>query len=192
MTQYNHPDLLFVRQQFYSLANWAAQEDAFVRSHHLVMEELTAHIGLLAILCCRFDGAGHFSFADSGDACAVFEVIDGSDGAPIDICAFSLPNPAKFGTALGVVSVLGEPNILNPASWVFGQFLQVRRHPLGWLKGGCRGVVILDHRSAPMRLAQALGPLLAEDEAHARDLKALLCSAPVDPKRILFPVATIR
>jgi hypothetical protein len=172
--------------EFYALADWRQDESEFAREHCLDLELVNAHAGGFFLLPCRFDDAGFFDFAEDGDTAAVFEVLDEDAAATIDLCAFSVADPTRFGTAMGSAAVLGETNVTNPASWAFGNVLPIHQRPLDWLRSGCRGVVILDHRRAPVIMSKALGPILATDEDHARVLRDMLCTPPVDPRNIVF------
>ena len=55
--------------------------------------------------------------------------------------------------------------------------LSVHRNALDWLRASRRGVVILDPKRARVAL-ECSGPLIAADQAHARELKALLRHEP--------------
>ena len=76
---------------------------------------------------------------------------------------------------------------LNAASWALGDFLPVHRSALRWLKAKCRGVVILDHEFGFVMLRRALGPLEAEDEAHAFTIDRLI-NPPPFAHEILVPL----
>lgn len=175
-----------VLARYYAVAGPAVEE---IKVYGLNIDEIIAHCGSIARMNCRFDGKGYFHIHDAGEPAIVFEVYDEDDSTTIDLCAFPIANPEIFSTAVGAAVVLGYARVINPATWAFEGMLAVHRTPLGWLKGGCQGVCILDHRVAPYALGEALGPLLAEDEAHARTLKRMLCRPPVNPANILFPIS---
>jgi hypothetical protein len=179
-------------QQFYELADWTPAAALFVKSNGFDLELINAHAGTIALLPCTLDGDGFFDFDSEGEVCCVFEVLDEDAATPIDLCAFQVAHPNCFGTAIGSAALLGLTNVTNPASWSFGKVMPVYRRPIDWLRADCEGVVILNHRTAPAFLSRKLGNLLAEDETHARDLKSLLCTPPVDPKSILFPKSAAR
>lgn len=135
------------------------------------------------------DGFHTFTFAhegvlEMGDPALVFEVM-GEDGETvIDLCAWSIEHPQRFGTALGAADMLGE-------YWLTGgsapeDVLRVHRTPLAWMKAGCDGVVILrrDYRAEPFSCWW--GRIAGEDEDHARELAKVLCRPPVDPEMICF------
>jgi len=172
--------------EFYALADWRQAEADFAKANRLDLNLINAHAGGIFLLPCRFDDAGFFDFAEDGETAAVFEVLDEDAATTIDLCAFSVVDQERFGTAMGSAAVLGETNVTNPARWAFGSVLPIHRRPLEWLQAGCQGVVILDHRHAPAVFCKALGRVLAADEAHARSLRELLCRPPVDPANIIF------
>jgi hypothetical protein len=165
---------------------------AYVKAQGIDPKMVEAHAGTASLFSCTFDSAGYFDFAEGGESCLVFEVLDEDAATTIDLCAFAVATPKRFGTAMGNAPVLGLTNITNPASWAFGTVMPIHRTPLGWLRDDCRGVVILDHQHAPAALGRALGKLLAEDEEHATELRPMLCSPPVDPRNIIFKKATAR
>jgi hypothetical protein len=187
--------LLPFLDQFHSQAltepAWSSRTLAFIRDEVLPMDEIEAHVGVFAAMSCTF-AYGFFEFNDDSEAAIVFEVLGDNDESTIDLCAFSLERSNVFGTAIGAATVLGGARVANPATWFAGP-LPIFRTPLNWLKAGGQGAVILNHRQAPVVLGQALGPILAEDVQHARDLKMMLCSPLVDPANILAPAGnTVR
>lgn len=160
---------------------------AYAKDHGFNMKLVEAFAGTLSVRPCSFDGTGFFDFDTQGEPCLVFEVLDEDNASTVDLAAFALADPTRFGTADGTVGVLGLTNVTNPATWSLGALLKVHRTPLSWLRDGCRGVVITDHQMAPEALSKALGPIAAEDRAHAQDLIELLCKPPVDPRSIVVP-----
>jgi hypothetical protein len=177
----------FILWEFHDLAIWDLAEADYARQHDLPLDEINSHAGSFGICNVTFDGCGQFDIDANGIAAVVTHVFGEDDETIIDLCAWSVDRPETFGTALGRAALLGAARVVNSASWALGQALQVHRQPFDWFKSGCQGVVILDHRWAGPVLAGALGPLLAEDAAHARDLKMMLCVPPIDPRNILYP-----
>lgn len=102
-----------------------------------------------------------------------------------DLVAFRPSNPGKVRRFDGRAVFLGEHNVSNPATYAFGLSLQIFRDPLGWLKTGGRGAVILDPARVWRRLLD-VPAIVAEDELHAKELaylrKPQLC-------RVLFEEA---
>lgn len=159
---------------------------AYANAQRIDLELAMAHAGALSLHSCTFDGGGYFDFDPNGELCLVLEVLDEDAATTIDLCALSVSDPTRFGTINGSAPVLGMTNVTNPASWAFGNLLPIHRNPLEWLRSGCCGVVILDYRGSREALGKALGPLLAADEDHARQLDELLCNPIVDPRNIVF------
>ncbi len=93
-------------------------------------------------------------------------------GELIDLVAWRDDRMDTIATRAGTASWLGaiEPQYLAPAP------VSVWRHPLGWLRAGCRGLVLLtrDPVEAWLTLADCRGGIIAEDEAHARELRRAL------------------
>lgn len=75
-------------------------------------------------------------------------------------------------TRVGAATWLGAipPQYLAPVP------VSVWRHPLGWLRVGCRGLVLLttDLAEVSRVLFECLGGLEAEDERHAAELRRTL------------------
>ena len=137
---------------------------------------------------CEFFEQDRFDFANDGEPAAVIQAI-GPDGCEVvDFVAWALSDPSVFGTACGRAAVLGVDQIQNPATYHAGQPLAVHRTPLAWLQAQCRGVVILNARTAPMHLVEALGPIAGDDVEHAREIAKLMHG--LGPRRnILAPEA---
>jgi hypothetical protein len=176
---------------FRELADWSPATADYVRRHQIPMRDFVGFAGNIAVLPATISG-GSFELATDGEASACFEVIGDDGETTVDLCAMSVADPARFGVAVGAATLLGECNVTNPGSWAFGRHLKVHRTPLTWLKAGGDGVAILDHMFAPVLLGQALGPIEAEDSAHALDLRNMLCRAPVNPKNIIFKTHPFR
>jgi hypothetical protein len=178
--------ILPVLHQYYQQADWTEVAAKYAAGNDLNLDEINAHAGVIASLPLKFQTNGLFDFG--GDTISiVVEIFADDDESTVDLCGWPVNRPHAFATAIGKGSVMGAVNIANPTSWAFGEYLEVHKTPLEWLKADCRGVCILDYRVAPYDLSQALGPILAQDERHAAELKWLLCKPPVDPKNILYP-----
>jgi hypothetical protein len=135
----------------------------------------------VAILRATHD-RGFFWLDEEGEESAIIGVTD-ENGEPLDMVAWPLADPELFSVAHGYAAVLGARNVINQASWAFGAMLRVWRSPLAWLKDECRGVVVLDYKSAGVILRHALGPMLCEDDVHCLDVDAA-----VNPQRFHFAV----
>jgi hypothetical protein len=137
--------------------------------------------GAVARVPCSFTGLGRPT-----EDCMLLPILDVDDETPIDVLAFSMREPAKFGTMLGLGGVLGANSVDNPASYAGGQPCRLLRTPLKWLHDGCVGcAVVLDPEIARPALSAAAGDLAAEDEDHARDL---VSSGAVHVDRLLVPL----
>ena len=144
----------------------------YVRQHGLDADTLATH-GPILVRPLRFFTGGRFELDDTGTLAAVLPVRDVDACTIRDYCAWPLGDPTKFAVALGIGDCLGADQIANPASFAFGQALPIYRLPLTWLKAGCRGIALLNHFTAWRWLNAALGPVEAEDPAHARELYKL-------------------
>lgn len=185
-------DLFRARKQLDARARWTQAEAAYVAEHGISTEAVNAFAGLLTITNCQFDGRGHFDFADDGGIpSAVIEVYGEDDATVIDLCVWPITRPCAFATMLEV-DALGLARVTNAATWALGDALHIYRTPLRWLQTGCKGLCILDHRYVSVWLREALGPIMAEDLDHARQLYSWL-NPPAFPKgRILVPRKTER
>jgi hypothetical protein len=188
-------ELLAMRAQHDARARWTRQADAYVKKHGIDMAAVNAFAGTLTIIDCVFFGNGYFRFADEADkqstSAVVIEVYGEDDASAVDLCGWSIDGPCAFATFLGA-DALGMARITNAATWSFGHVLQIHRTPLGWLKAGCSGCCILDHRHVSVWLREALGPIMAEDLDHARQLYSWLNPPPFLKSRILVPRKTER
>ncbi|MFG1190761.1 hypothetical protein [Xanthobacter flavus] len=165
----------------------------FLRANDLDPRALEPFAGTIGVAPCRFTPPPRrFRFDPDGAPAAFFEVLGIEDGemVAVDLVAFDVAHPTIFGTLEGCGVLLGADQIENPSSYLRGKPLLVHRVPLSWLRAGCRGLVVLDERSAGARLAGALGNLLAEDLAHARELHRLMGRA-FPTSRIRVPASSI-
>ena len=94
-------------------------------------------------------------------------------GEPVDLVAWTLKPRPRLASWLGN-SVLGADSL--DAVWRLAEqrTLPVWRSPLGWLRAHRDGVVIVDGAAAAVALCAAGGPFMAEDFAHAAELRRLL------------------
>jgi hypothetical protein len=130
----------------------------------------------LAVLAERvgFQPNGTYVPNALGEFACILPAFDG-DGLA-DVIAWA-PKSGRIASRLGIVSILGEEQAGRASG--ASKSLLVWRNPVGWLRAGRRGVVILDPEGAAVRLAGL--SIMAEDEAHARHLRAIL---KVPPPRI--------
>jgi hypothetical protein len=143
-------------------------------------------VGPIAELAVKIQGQRfRFCNANTGDKIlAVVHVAVGPDGeTPIDLVAWQRQKPHRIVQAVGAIEALSVEQILNPASWFAGRPLFVHRTPLGWLRGGCQGIVILDPDGVRCRLqklpVRSGGyDLAAESPEHGRELRRCLSPLP--------------
>jgi hypothetical protein len=130
----------------------------------------------LAILAARvvFQPNGTYVPNGLGEFSHVFPAFSG-DGLA-DVVAWA-PKSGRIAPGFGIVSMLGEE--LAARASRASKPLLVWRDPVGWLRAGRRGGVILEPEGAAVLLAGL--PVVAEDEAHARHLRSIL---KVPPPRI--------
>jgi hypothetical protein len=118
-----------------------------------------------------FDGE-FFSFADDVGMSGVlaFTMVIISNAGMIDIAAWH-PQTNRLALWFGKGFALGERQIHHPNLLVHG--LHVFRTPIGWLRAGRCGIVIV--RSSLARAILGDVPLLiAEDELHRTELQNLM------------------
>jgi hypothetical protein len=131
-----------------------------------------------------------FVFADDvgerGEAAFTFIVI--SNAGFIDIVAWH-PQTNRLASWLGNGFALGERQIQHPNPLIPG--LPVFRSPIGWLRGGRRGIVIARADFASAVLA-SVPVLVAEDEQHQRDLQEVFPVGRDRPNIIVSQPASIK
>lgn len=111
----------------------------------------------------RFEFARYSEFEDEIVSALTVVAYD-QFGAAVDIVA--LTDGGDLLTLTGRVSMLGEEQALAPR---LSRGLRVHPNMFSWLRGGRRGIVIID----PVRargLLRHCGPLIAEDQDHRRQL----------------------
>ena len=165
----------------------------FIAGEGLDLGTLQACAGGLSLARCTFTPAPRrFCLDPTGEVSAIIEVLEVAAGERwlIDLVAWPIDRPSDFATAIGHADVLGGDQLTNPSSFFGDRPLQVHRTPRAWLRTGCRGVVLLDERRGGIRLADALGRLLAEDLDHARALHRAMGRA-FPTRRIRVPASPI-
>lgn len=120
-----------------------------------------------------------FEFVDTkdsaGEACFTFAVLGTTSF--VDIAAWS-PATNRVAVWCGAGFALGERQMLLPHPATTG--LVVHRTPIGWLRAGRRGIVIVRPAFASTILS-AVPALHAEDEEHARELRSIVGTGPHAP-----------
>jgi hypothetical protein len=130
-----------------------------------------------------FEFEHHNENQEAGVRAYLFLITDHLDVAR-DVAAWC-PKLSKLETWLGRAWALGEEQVFAPRLTEH-QALPVWRSPINWLRAGCKGVCLVRPKAAVHYLHDA-SPLLAEDAAHAAELKQLLTRpAP----RIVIPAAS--
>jgi hypothetical protein len=131
-----------------------------------------------------------FDFAEDagGEGAAsafVFLALD-EEGEPADLVAWA-PQARRLAAWFGASPLLGAENLWSPRL-TKEQALAVFESPLGWLRAGREGVVVIDpRRSAPLlRLAE---PLVAESIDHGQRLRRRLT---VRPPRVYVAKSELR
>ena len=92
-------------------------------------------------------------------------------GEIVDLLAFSVAFPQRWALRTGAATWLGavEPQYLEPEP------TPIWRTPLRWLGNDCHGLVLLSRdRRDRYRVLTCLDAIVAEDEAHAAELRKLL------------------
>jgi hypothetical protein len=162
-----------VRAEFFansepSLREWQGLRGAGVALHALCRPTMVLAGDVVV------DRPSGFSFAQDGDADghrAFLIAINDEDGRFLDIAGWQ---PAKSWTGLwlGTAWALGQASVLQPRMREMGA-LPVWRSPLNWLRAGREGIVLIRPTVAAYFLDDG-GPLLAEDMAHAAELRRLM------------------
>jgi hypothetical protein len=151
------------------------------------VQPLTNIVGPPSATTVRWIDNGRFELAPHDTINALVIPVLESDGETVgDFLALDLHQPERWATAFRTAPVLGAWNVVNPASYFGNTPLPLFRYPLDWIKGGCRGGVLLHPYGAAEMLSRAVGDLLAEDHAHARWVADIVCRPLVDPRRIVF------
>jgi hypothetical protein len=151
----------------------------FLRSNGVDLDHV---INLLngAIARCEW------SIAGPTETCVFIPVMDEDGVTPLDVVMFSMREPSRFATMLGLGAVLGAGEVLNPATYWAGQPCRLLRTPLEWLREGIAGcAVVLDPVRAKPILDSAPGNLATMDVHHADHLVEMDA---VDPERLVVPL----
>lgn len=118
----------------------------------------------------RFEFEQHRRLSIEVKAVRAFLIlIEDEMGDAIDIAAWS-PHLEKVALWRGIAWAIGQDQALAPR---LTDELPVWRDPLGWLREGRRGLVLLRPMAAAPVLDDA-GPLAAEDRQHGIELRAAL------------------
>ena len=155
---------------------------AFLRKKGVDLSQVINLLGG-AIALCRHSFSGP---NDPKEDCIFLPVMDEDGVTPLDVVMFSVANPARFSTVLGLGLVLGLDQVFNPATYWGGEPCRLLSTPLEWLAAGIEScAVVLDPTLSKPILDWAPGELAAMDEDHADKLVDL---GAVDPKRLVVPL----
>lgn len=93
-------------------------------------------------------------------------------GDIVDLVYFHPQYPRTWAVRTGAAEVLG---LILP-QYCAPEPIEIHRAPLGWLQSGCRGLVLLSRNLADAYrvLSACTGGIVAEDEAHADELRNAL------------------
>jgi hypothetical protein len=117
--------------------------------------------------------------------CIFLPLMDEDAITPLDIVAFSMRDPSRFQTVLGIGAVLGAGELLNPASYWAGGMCHLVRTPLQWMAAGIEfHACVLDAKRAKPLFDWCPGNIAAMDLDHAEEL---LAAGVIDEKRLFIP-----
>jgi hypothetical protein len=111
------------------------------------------------------------------------------EGDVVDLLAFSPAVPFRWALRTGAAAWIGciEPQYLMPDP------VPVWRTPLGWLRSGSRGLVLLTQdRREQYRVLTLCDALIAEDERHAARLREVVQRPLLGPPVLVRPVCKMR
>lgn len=154
----------------------------YVEREVIPLEGTFAFAGQVTVALAEITATGRTVFEPfAGEYFALIDALSPDGERVEDLVGWPVDEPQLFGAMLGRAAVLGGWSIKNPTSWQGGRRLRVWRTPLRWLQHGCDGVVLIDQQRGAEALAQALGPIVAEDERHAAQLYRILSTLPNPP-----------
>ena len=161
----------------------------YIRQHGIDGATLSGFAGACVVRNVVDCGNQRFEFANGESEqfpaflCEAF----GDDGETFtDLAAWPLDRPRHVMTMFGRCGLLGACEAMNPATYFLGNLLDMHRTPLGWLKAGCRGAVVVTPHIAARIFLDLPGKVAAQDEEHGRELEEMRHS--ILPKdQILVP-----
>lgn len=139
----------------------------------------------------RWTWATRWEFAGEAEGmqAAVLVVTDDIEGReePIDLLAWPLADPQRFGLMFGAAMGLNIHAVDHAGTYVWNEPLRVFRTPAAWAMDGGKGTVIFHDHDLPVILGRAHGRIQAEDRDHALHLARTACRSPfLTPDRIVF------
>jgi hypothetical protein len=138
-------------------------------------------------------GNQRFEISDDREAFPGFVCLafDHDGVTPIDLVAWPLDRPKHVLSMFGRAGMLGLWQATNAGTYAMGRPLRLHRTPLEWMQSDCHGAAIVTPHLARWTLLEISGQIVAQDQAHGRDLLALVQSL-VDPSRFLAPASMPR
>jgi hypothetical protein len=126
-----------------------------------------------------------WDFGRGKEDAVLIPCMDEDGVTPRDVVAFSLANPARFTTVLGIDAMLGAGEVMNPASYWAGSMCSLVRTPLQWLAAGIEfHACVIDAKRAKPIFDWAPGNVATADLDHAEEL---LATGVIDEKRLFIP-----
>jgi len=172
-------DVLEARAEFYARAQTTQAYVRYVRAHGIdpwMVMPYAGATGIVSIVDCgngQFDFEPHLQCPDPAFEAFVCEALDADGETAIDLVAWPANRSDRILTMFGRAPAVGLWEAENPASYVMGKSLPMRRTPLEWLAAGCSGAAIINNRLAARWLLDLPGPVAARDQVHARQLHQL-------------------
>jgi hypothetical protein len=120
-------------------------------------------------------GGGFYQRAEHGKRAFIMPA-SGSCDSPTDLIAWCRDEPGQWWRRLGAADLLNETAI--EIAEAMSEPLTVHVTPLDWLRGGGRGVVVLDWRANLRAGFSGVRRILAADHATAQRLNKALRSPP--------------
>jgi hypothetical protein len=148
-------------------------------------------LGALAgILPAQLQG-DHFNIVEGAPPAAILAAYHWLGDPPIDLVAVRLDEPSKAYRLMGVADALGEEAVARarydscPSLRTEPATLTIHANAIEWLRSGCEGCAILDHRRTPTILSGI--DQYTTTATHAPKLYKALRQTPPDIGRVLAP-----
>lgn len=168
-------ELIWARARMTRLGCATGEVSRYCARHGLDIREIEAHAGACGVVRAVFSGSW-FDLPCEDDPDAVqavcIEALGDDDETCVDLVAWPIDRPEAFAVMCDRAAMLGKANVVNAATYAFGEPLRLHRTPLGWLKERCCGAVILNPLGAAWELLEADGLIGVEDAEHAREIAA--------------------
>lgn len=185
----DEPDMLDLATALDEFAARAFLNPA-VRDAYVARQGIPSSVPLI-LTRIRWTWANRWVFAGEGEGeravvIVVSEEVDG-DVEAIDLLAWPLSDPVRFGLMFGAAMGLNIHAVDHAGTYVWNEPVRVFRTPAAWARDGARGVVVFHDHDLPLILGRAHGRIQAEDRDHALHLARVACRSPfLTPDRIVF------